>query len=99
MRQARLLFEWEAAKRLAILEARGGHTDPVIVKDRGAETLALVALLGPERVPQMWARKVGKTDAELASFIADASEPQFLRDSVEAERAMSAIAKEIRDGA
>lgn len=99
LRQARLLFEWEAAKRLAILEARGGHTDPVIVKGMGAETLALVALLGPERVPQMWARRVGKTDAELAAFIADTSEPQFLRDSVEAERAMSAIAKEIRDGA
>lgn len=96
MRQARLLFEWEAAKRLSILEARGGHTDPVISKDMGAETLALIALLGPERVPEMWNRRVGKTDTELRSFIDDQSQPQFLRDSVEAERAVNTIGDEIR---
>lgn len=96
MRQARLLFEWEAAKRLSILEARGGHTDPVIRKDMGAETLALIGLLGPERVPEMWKRRVGMSDAELRAFIDDDSQPQFLRDSVEAERAVSAIGEEIR---
>lgn len=98
MRQARLLFEWEAAKRLSILEARGGHTDPVVQGDMGAEALALTALLGPERVPDMWKRRVGKTDAELRAFIGDKSEPQFLRDSVEAERAVRAIGDEIRNG-
>jgi len=95
-RQARLLFEWDAAKRLSILEARGGHTDEAISKDMGAETLALIALLGPDRVPKMWDRRVGKSDEELAAFVDDEKEPQFLRDSVEAERAMTAIATELR---
>lgn len=98
-RQVRLMFEWEAAQRLAVNLARGGHTDPVVIKDMGAEALALVALLGPERVPHLWARRVGKTDQELREFVADESQEQFLRDAVEAERAMSAIASELRGDA
>lgn len=94
--QARLLAELEAAKRLSILEARGGHTDPVIVKDMGAETLALIAFLGPERVPNMWKRRVEKSDEELREFIADESKQQFLRDSVEAERAVHDILRDFR---
>lgn len=95
LRQSRLLFEWEAAKRLSVLEARGGHVDPVISKDMGAETMALVALLGKDRVPEMWARRVGKTDAELRAFVLDESQPQYLRDAVEAERAVQSIAVEL----
>ncbi|MFP7834666.1 hypothetical protein [Marisediminicola sp. LYQ134] len=98
-RQARLMFEWEAAQRLAVNLARGGHTAPVIRSDMGAEALALVALLGPKRVPNLWARKVGKTDQELSEFVADESKEQFLRDAVEAERAMSAIASELHGDA
>ncbi|MFK0401032.1 hypothetical protein ACIQTT_01750 [Microbacterium sp. NPDC090225] len=94
--QALLLSELEAAKRLAILEARGGHTDPVVRKDMGAETLALTALLGPERVPAMWKRRVPKSDEELRAYINDESEPQFLRDAVEAERAVYDILKDLR---
>jgi hypothetical protein len=94
--QARLLVELEAAKRLSILEARGGHTDPVIVKDMGAETLALIAFLGPDRVPNMWKRRVTKSDAELREFIADESKEQFLRDAVEAERAVHDILRDLR---
>lgn len=84
-RQARLTFEWEAAQRLAINLARGGHTDPVISKDMGAEALALIALLGPERVPNLWAARVGKSDEELRAFIADENNAEFLRNAVEAE--------------
>lgn len=95
-RQARLMFEWEAAQRLAINLARGGHTDPVIRKDMGAEALALIALLGPERVPKLWAERVGKSDEELRAFIADENNADFLRNAVEAERAMNEIATELR---
>jgi len=94
--QARLLVELEAAKRLSILEARGGHTDPVIVKDMGAETLALIALLGPERVPNMWNRRVAKCDDELRAFITDETKEQFLRDAVEAERAVYDVLRDLR---
>lgn len=94
--QARLQAELEAAVRLTVLEARGGHTDPVLSKDMGAETLALIAMLGPERVPEMWRRRVTKSDEELRNFIADVREPQYLRDTVEAERAVQAILDELR---
>lgn len=75
--------------RLSVLEARGGHTGPVVRKDIGAETLALVAMLGPDRVPEMRWRRVTKSDEELRDFIADESQPSFLRDAVEAERAVT----------
>lgn len=94
--QALLLAELEAAKRLAVLEARGGHTDRAISKDMGAETLALIALLGPERVPRMWSRRVAKTDEELRAFVEDENKPEYLRDAVEAERAVYDILSELR---
>lgn len=94
--QARLLAELEAAIRLSVLEARGGHTDPVIRKEMGAETLALIAMLGPDRVPEMWRRRVAKSDEELRAFIVNENQPQYLRDTVEAERAMHDILRELR---
>lgn len=94
--QALLLSELDAAKRLAILEARGGHTDPEARSDIAAETLALTALLGPDRVPHMWSRRVEKTDGELRAFIEDQSKEQFLRDAVEAERAVHDILSDLR---
>lgn len=94
--QARLLAELEAAVRLSVLEARGGHTDPVISKDIGAETLALIAMLGPERVPEIWKRRVSKSDEELRTFIADQTEPEHLRDAVEAERAVHDVLRDLR---
>lgn len=94
--QARLLSDLEAATRLSILEARGGHTDSAVAKDMGAETLALIARLGPDRVPRMWQRRVAKSDQELRAFIEDESEPEFLRDAVEAERAVQDILGDLR---
>lgn len=94
--QARLLAELEAAVRLSVLEARGGHTDPAVSRDMGAETLALTAMLGSERVPEMWKRRVAKSDEELRAFIADETEPQFLRDAVEADRAVHGILDDLR---
>lgn len=94
--QALLLAELEAAIRLSVLEARGGHTDPGVRMDMGAETLALVAMLGPGRVPEMWRRRVTKSDEELRAFVANENEPQFLRDAVEAERAVHDVLSELR---
>lgn len=94
--QARLFAELEAAVRLSVLEARGGHTDPVISRDMGAETLALIAMLGSERVPQMWKRRVAKSDEELRAFIVDETEPEYLRDAVEADRAVHDILDDLR---
>lgn len=94
--QARLFAELEAAVRLSVLEARGGHTDPVISRDMGAETLALIAMLGSERVPEMWKRRVAKSDEELRAFIVDETEPEYLRDAVEADRAVHDILDDLR---
>ena len=95
-RQARLMFELDAAQRLSVNLARGGHTDPVTRGDMGAEALALVALLGPERVPRLWERKVGKDDADMRAFIEDEDKLGFRRDAVEAARAARTIAAELR---
>lgn len=49
------------------------------------------------RVPEMWKRRVKKSDEELRAFIAEENEPQFIRDAVEAERAVYDVLRVLRD--
>lgn len=96
MRQQRLMFELDAARRLSILEARGGHTDSATSKEMGAETLALISLLGRDRVPKMWDRRVGKSEAELRKYVDNDRAPEWSRDAVEAALAMDQLIQEVR---
>lgn len=92
-----LLFEQSELLRLLQNLRRGGHTDGDKAKDMGAEAGAIVGALGPGRLPRNWATLIAKTDDELRDFLDDASQPEWLRRSEEAQVALNEVTKEIRD--
>lgn len=62
LRHSHLMFELEALSRLSQNLNRGGSTDALERAQMGAEALTLVGLVGPERVPRLWERKVSDHD-------------------------------------
>lgn len=95
IRQARLMFEMEALLRLSQNLRRGGHSDPTISKDMGAEAGALIGAIGAGRLPRNWENRIAKDDPGLREFVADASEPGWVRNSVEAQIALNAVSEEL----
>lgn len=95
LRQAQLMSELDAATRLAINLGRGGHMDKEIRKSMGTEALTLITLLGPERVPDLWASRSASTE-DLRAKADDESREPWDRGRAEAAGAMSAIIDEIR---
>ena len=93
--QTKLTFEMDALLRLSRNLARGGTTDDQQRRDMGAEAMALVGAIGPERLPKNYAKTVEKTDAELVEFVDDTENPGFLRYSVESLLALKAVTAEL----
>lgn len=60
----------------------------------GAEALTLVGTLGPDLVPELWARKVGD-DEKLRTHFADPGFPQYKRDAIEVQLAMNQVLEEL----
>jgi hypothetical protein len=76
-------LEVELLLRLAENLTRGGAQNPQEVARMGAEARALIAALGPERVPLSYEEYAASTD-KLRTTMADTSEPLWLRQSIEA---------------
>jgi hypothetical protein len=76
-------LEVELLLQLAENLTRGGAQDRQEVARMGAEARALVAALGPQRVPMSYAEFAESTDS-LRAAMADGSEPLWLRQSIEA---------------
>ncbi len=62
----------------------------------GAEALTLVGVLSPERVPELWERKVGDDDRLRAAF-ADPDMPDYKKEAIEAQLGISAVLRDIRN--
>lgn len=92
-----LLFEQSELLRLLQNLRRGGHTDADKIKDMGAEAGAIIGAIGPERLPRNWEARIAQTDEELREFMDDASQPEWLRRSVEAQVALNEVTQEIRE--
>ncbi|MDR6171561.1 hypothetical protein [Curtobacterium sp. SORGH_AS_0776] len=97
IRQAHLLFELDSLLRLEANLRRGGSNDIQKSRDMGAEAGALIGAIGPERLPLNWEKRIGKTDDELREFSNDDKNLDWLRRSVEAQRALSAVVSELRE--
>lgn len=95
IRQAKLMFELETLLKLSQNLRRGGHTDEETRKDMGAESGALIGAIGAERLPRNWENRIEKDDAGLREFVADATQPEWLRNSVEAQVALNSVAEEL----
>lgn len=63
------MFELETLTRLSQYLNRGGSTDALERAQMSAEALTLVGVLNPERVPELWDRKVGGDDRLRAAFV------------------------------
>lgn len=96
LRHAHLMFELEALTRLSENLNRGGSSDREEVARMGAEALTLVGVLSPERVPELWERKVGDDD-RLQAVFADPDMPDYKKDAIEAQFGINAVLRDIRN--
>jgi hypothetical protein len=92
---AMLTRELDLALRLTENRAYGGSSDKLVRERLGSEALALVGILGKERVPKQWARKVELDDDGLRGVMNDSTTVQWVQDKIEAQLAVSAISNEI----
>ncbi len=92
----KLMFDLGIAVRLLENIIRGGSTDELERKRMGAEALALIGLLGPERLPQQWARRQ-LDDEKLKSIAADESKETFIRDQAETQLMANGLIQGIAD--
>ena len=92
----KLMFDLGIAVRLLENIIRGGSTDELERKRMGAEALALIGLLGPERLPQQWARRQ-LDDEKLKSIAADESKETFIRDQAETQLMANGLIRGIAD--
>jgi hypothetical protein len=90
-----LMFELEALTRLSQNLNRGGTTDALERARMGAEALTLVGVLSPQRLPELWERKIGDDDRLRAAFN-DSEMPDYKKDALETQLAISAVLREIR---
>ncbi len=96
LRHSHLMFELEALTRLTQNLNRGGSSDDLERAQMGAEALTLVGVLSPDRIPELWERKVGSDDRLRAAF-ADPEMPEYKKEALEAQLAISAVLREIRE--
>ena len=97
LEHGQLMFEQEALLRLLQNLRRGGHSDTTVSKDMGAEAGALISVVGPERLPRNWAKRVAQTDDELLAYVDDEEQPEWQRRAVEAHIALNDVTREIRE--
>ena len=99
LEQAKLMFDLEALLRLLDNQNRGGSTDDLERKRLGAEALAIVGLIGPERLPRLWERRIGHDNDGLRAKLNDDEKttPEFRKWAIEVQLALNAVVEEIRE--
>lgn len=95
--QAKLMFDLEALLRLLENQNRGGSTDRLETQRLGAEALSLIGLLGRDRLPRLWDRRVERDDDGLRELFEDEHFPEFKKDAVEVQLAVNEVVREIRE--
>ncbi|PPH11643.1 hypothetical protein C5C71_06465 [Rathayibacter sp. AY1C1] len=95
IRHAKLMFELDAASRLLENQIRGGSKDPDEAERMGQEALALIAILGRERVPRLWDGRINRDDEALIRDIEEESTFEQWADALSAHLAVNAIVRDI----
>lgn len=98
LEQAKLMFDLEALLRLLENQNRGGSSDDLERKRLGAEAMAIVGLIGPDRLPRLWQRRIGEDDNGLRAKLDDDEKttPEFLKWAIEVQLALNEVVEEIR---
>ena len=89
------MFELEALLRLSQNLRRGGHSDDQISQDMGAEASALIAAIGPHRLPRLTKERVPETRGELLDIMTAGEEEHWLSGSIETHLALTSVVQEI----
>lgn len=97
LRQSRLMFELDAALRLAENQRRGGSSDQAESSRMGTEAGVLAGLLGPELLPHLSSELNPESEDELREYMAQADTPEWKRRAVEAHLALRRIVRELRE--
>jgi hypothetical protein len=95
LRHAKLLLDVENLRALLELENRGGSTDPEESARMGADALTLTGLIGPERLPELWARRVGGDDSKLRELAAQDGYEEWKKDAVLVQIALNGVLRDI----
>ncbi|MEV8266830.1 hypothetical protein [Microbacterium sp. NPDC076911] len=95
LRHAHLMFELQTLTRLSENFNRGGSADSQESKRMGAEALTLIGALSPERLPNLWAERVGD-DAKLRAHFDDPDFPEYKKWALEAQLGLSEVLRDIR---
>ncbi|MBH0110986.1 hypothetical protein I6E81_12485 [Salinibacterium sp. NG22] len=97
LQQAKLMFDLEALLRLLENQNRGGSTDDLERAQLGAETMALVGLIGEDRLPILWKRRIGYDDAGLRAKLttAESETPTHMKHTIETQLALNEVVREI----
>ena len=96
LEQAKLMFDLEALLRLLQNHNRGGSTDALERKQMGAEAQAIIGMLGPDLLPQLWDRRIGVEEEKLREMLADDTTQEFKKWQYETQLAMNATTARIR---
>jgi|GEM_PF-1800035 len=96
LRQSRLMFELDAALRLAANQRRGGSDDKNERARMGTEAAVLTGFLGPELLPHLTSELNPETDEELRRYMADPKTEEWKRRATEAHLAMLRVVRDLR---
>lgn len=91
----KLLLELALLQRLTENLSRGGSSDPQVSKDMGAEALSIIGVIGPDRLPTNWAKRIGE-EGHIRDVMNDPATPEWLSRSIEAQLAVEEVVGEIR---
>ena len=97
LEQAKLMFDLDALIRLQQNRNRGGSSDKLESVRMGAESLTLVALIGPELLPRQWKAQVDADDDEIRALFDDAEFPEFKKNAAETQLAVNATLRRIAE--
>ncbi len=97
LEQAKLMFDLEVLLRLSRNIERGGHTDPVLRSDMGAEAAALLNIIGAERLPQTWADKRASTEEQAREYAAKPDTPAYKRHAIEVHLEINRVTRRIAE--
>jgi len=97
LEQSKLMFDLDALVRLQQNRNRGGSTDPIERSQLGAESLTLVALLGPDLLPRQWKAQVDADDDKIRALFDDPQFPEYKKNAAETQLAVNATLRRLSE--
>lgn len=92
---AEAMFQLDVLLRLLENQNRGGSSDRQEAERMGSEALTLIGAAGPELLPGLYEKRVGE-EAKLRAHLADEDWPEWKRNAIETQVALSQVTARLR---